>query len=139
METPTWSHLTFTKWCKICGKKFTANAPNVGFCRTECWEINRWLWKRNHNLKKLYGIDEVEYRRMLKEQDGRCKICGASEPGGENENFCVDHNHKTQEVRGLLCNRCNSRLSVLDDVEWMEAAKAYLTRSSWRTAGCAGS
>jgi len=123
---PTWSHLTFTKWCKICLTKFEANTPNEGFCRPECSEINRWFWKRNNNLKKLYGIDEERYRKMLREQDGRCKICRTNDPGADHLNFCIDHSHVSGQVRGLLCNLCNTKLRTLDDPEWNAKAQIYL-------------
>ena len=126
---PTWDHLTFTKWCKICNKKFTANAPNDNFCREECKQINRWMWARDNRLKKAYGIDDEHYRVMLKKQDGKCFICQTSEPGGENLHFCVDHNHKTGEVRKLLCNSCNKKVgmweTIIDD-PLLEKIKNYL-------------
>jgi hypothetical protein len=125
---PTWGHLTFTRWCKICNTKFEANTPNEKFCRSECHEINRWLWKRNNNLKKLYGIDEEHYLQALRTQNGRCKICETTNPGGSNTNFCVDHDHKTGKVRGLLCNNCNGNLSIVEHrQEWIEKARVYLS------------
>lgn len=123
----TWGHLTFTRWCKICRKKFTANSPNAKFCRSECKEISDWMWKRNHALKKLYGIDEEEYLSMLKKQNGRCAICETQHPGADKTNFSVDHCHKTGKIRGLLCGSCNSRLGTLEDKEWCDAALIYLS------------
>ena len=34
---------------------------------------------RNYNIKKRYGITQVQYNNMLNEQNGRCAICGTSE------------------------------------------------------------
>lgn len=35
------------------------------------------------------------------EQGGRCAVCGATNPR------CLDHDHTTGLIRGLLCRRCN--------------------------------
>lgn len=39
----------------------------------------------------------------------------------------VDHDHKTGDVRALLCSRCNSLLGYADDsIELLKRAIAYL-------------
>ena len=70
--------------------------------------------KRDENLKRLYGIGLNEYNNLLDNQNGKCAICGTTEPGGRKSGrggavdvFYVDHDHKTEKVRGLLCNVCN--------------------------------
>lgn len=41
----------------------------------------------------------------------------------------VDHCHQTGKVRGLLCNKCNSAIAMLDEcLERFDAAKSYLLR-----------
>ena len=47
------------------------------------------------------------YKRLLLEQKGRCAICVKRQTESERR-FHVDHNHKTNTTRALLCNRCNS-------------------------------
>ena len=56
------------------------------------------------NIKSRFGITVEQYYEMLKEQDGKCAICGINY--GKRK-FCIDHCHKTNKVRGLLCNGCN--------------------------------
>jgi len=49
----------------------------------------------------------------LKLQSGVCAIC--REPRNESERkkyLCVDHDHKTGTVRGLLCDLCNTALGA---------------------------
>jgi len=83
---------------------------------------------RNSNLKALYGITQVEYDRMLKEQGGCCAICGGP-PVGKKRVLSVDHNHVTKKVRQLLCDLCNTGLGRFkDDVELLRRAVAYLER-----------
>jgi hypothetical protein len=64
---------------------------------------------------------------MLKDQNGGCAIC--YKPEGSRM-FDVDHDHKTGEVRGLLCTSCNRVLGhAKDSVERLLAAARYLESS----------
>lgn len=71
-----------------------------------------------------YGLTVEDYNKMLKHQKGRCAICGKTEKE-HGRHLCVDHNHKTGMVRGLLCLYCNSRLMK------------YIRDSKLRSAGLA--
>lgn len=64
---------------------------------------------------KIYGITIEEYERLLKEQNGLCKICKQPESQimrGKQKSLAVDHNHETGEIRGLLCGKCNSGIGM---------------------------
>lgn len=65
-------------------------------------------------LRRSYNITLVEYNTMLEKQDHRCAACGLHE-NDTRRRLCVDHNHDTGEIRGLLCDRCNMALGLLDD------------------------
>lgn len=60
-----------------------------------------------------YGITSEQYRGMLKQQDYVCAICGKEE--FQSSCLSVDHDHKTGEVRGLLCHICNRKLGEWED------------------------
>jgi len=79
----------------------------------------------NAHLKKTYGITIGDYYAMLESQDGTCAICD----GGTSRNYLAcDHDHKTGEVRGLLCARCNKVLrDMRDSPEKLRIAADYLT------------
>ncbi len=80
--------------------------------------------KHNSHLKKTYGIDIDEYDKILAGQDGVCAICRG---GTSKRHFAVDHNHKTGQIRGLLCARCNRGLSVfMDRIDNLRAAVKYM-------------
>jgi hypothetical protein len=72
-------------------------------------------YKRN-SLKKRYGITFEEYNEMFNKQEGKCGICKT--PQIEIKKiFCVDHNHKTEKVRELLCQKCNVTLSYFENYD----------------------
>ena len=74
-------------------------------------------------VKKTYGIDGEEYERILKVQGGKCAIC---RQGFKTVRGAVDHDHKTNAVRGVLDARCNhDALGALHD-EPRAAWNAYL-------------
>jgi hypothetical protein len=64
---------------------------------------------RKHNLPTKYGITAARFAEMLLGQGGKCACCDAqfNMEGKKTERPCVDHNHRTGEVRALLCGRCN--------------------------------
>jgi hypothetical protein len=62
---------------------------------------------------------------MLAEQEGCCAVCG--KPAPEH----VDHDHRTDEVRGMLCFNCNQALgNVRDSVAVLEKLQDYLLAAS---------
>lgn len=62
---------------------------------------------RQRHLRVKYGLTEEQYENMVAYFDGRCYICGIVPKG----RLQVDHDHKTGEIRGLLCWLCNKWLS----------------------------
>lgn len=58
-------------------------------------------------------------------QSSLCAICGQTCSTGQR--LCVDHDHATGKMRGLLCRKCNSGLGQFgDDPEMLRAALSYL-------------
>lgn len=84
-------------------------------------------WK--HNLKRWYGITEEQYNAMLKKQDYSCAICDFKPRPGDIR-LSVDHSHKNQSIRGLLCRYCNIGLGGLkDSPTLLKRAAQYLLKS----------
>jgi hypothetical protein len=77
--------------------------------------------KRRDHLKRSYGITSEQYDALLAKQGGRCALCGSGF-----FSLCLDHDHVTGKVRGLLCRVCNRRLGDLEDPAFIEAARRYL-------------
>lgn len=81
-------------------------------------------YSRNYRLLKAHGITELQYRGLVKAQDGLCAICRAV-----TAELDVDHCHKSGKVRGLLCNSCNVGIGHLrDSIEILQSAIAYLSK-----------
>lgn len=77
-------------------------------------------------LKYRYGITPEQYDQMCDTQKGLCAICGR--PPRRGKRLAVDHNHITNQVRGLLCGSCNMRLGVLEAEDWRRKAEQYLAQ-----------
>lgn len=61
--------------------------------------------RASHLLKK-FGITEEQYDVLLRKQDGCCAVC-LRPAAGFAKRLCVDHDHFTGQIRGLLCTHCN--------------------------------
>jgi hypothetical protein len=78
------------------------------------------------NLMRKWGLTPEEYKALLDQQDGKCKICRSSEAGGKGR-FHVDHDHQTGQFRALLCHKCNTGLGFFNDSpEILHKAIEYL-------------
>ena len=86
---------------------------------------------RKSHLRRKYGISSEEFYKLLKSQEGRCSICRVEMDSTTRQNapkkVQVDHDHKTGQVRGLLCFSCNTGLGKFrDSEELLHKAIAYL-------------
>jgi hypothetical protein len=78
---------------------------------------------REGHLRRTFGMTLVEYDAMLEAQGGGCAVCG--DIPAEGKSFHVDH--LEDEVRGILCVRCNNALGLLRErAELAEIAVDYL-------------
>ncbi len=83
-------------------------------------------WQR---ILRDYGVSQDSYTSMLKAQDGVCAICKQPERAERFKFLAVDHDHRTNAVRGLLCHRCNAGLgNFYDSVALIREAGDYLER-----------
>jgi len=135
------------KPCSRCKKvqPLTEFGPNKqtkdrlqSWCKTCCREKNRqWQreWRANHPeyfrqmiWQREYGLDRAEVEELLVKQRHRCAICEVRfVMDGRHQGFYIDHDHKTDEVRGLLCQRCNHGLGQFcDNPKWLRKAAKYL-------------
>lgn len=86
---------------------------------------------RRWELHTKYGITPEQFDDLLAAQNGECACCYTSEPGGQWDTFCIDHDHTTGKIRGLLCHRCNLAIGMLgDSLEGVERAMEYMRRAA---------
>lgn len=94
--------------------------------KERCRKYAKWLRRhrpdtaKSYQLRYKYGITIEEYKAISRLQNHRCKICGKKEKKrhsqtGKLRDLCVDHDHKTGKIRGLLCDVCNRLLALARD------------------------
>lgn len=100
--------------CKDCEKK----------------RVNKWQStsekRLEYKLRHLYNLELKEYYKIYLEQEGKCKICGILESNCT-KRLAVDHDHNTNIVRGLLCEKCNQGIGMFkDNINLLKNAIEYL-------------
>lgn len=81
---------------------------------------------KNWEYLRVYGISLTDYETMFSNQKGCCAICGRHQKDLK-VTLCVDHNHQTKVVRGLLCLNCNRMLGLIHESrETLASAIIYL-------------
>lgn len=87
-------------WCRSCRNTYRS-------------EIRRGRYRAS--------VPDADLKHLLLTTE-ECVICGDT-----SERLCVDHDHQTGQVRGVLCDRCNRGLGQFrDDPELLEFARIYL-------------
>lgn len=115
----------YSSYCKTC--KYEANKTSNRKRMSED-RIKFLEQRKNWHLKITYGIGLDEYKTMLEKQNGACAICLREEKG---RMLAVDHSHATNEIRGLLCGKCNRAIGQFDDnVESLKRAALYIEAST---------
>jgi hypothetical protein len=98
----------FNKQCNSRTKR-----PGASVCKRCCCE---------RRACKIYNITPSQYRELQSRPN--CQICGV--PFTATKRF-IDHDHISGQVRGTLCESCNSGLgSALESPERLELLRAYL-------------
>jgi hypothetical protein len=81
----------------------------------------------NYCLVRKYGITLEEYNLLVAKQNGLCGMCQKPK---DRRRFCVDHDHQTGKIRGLLCDRCNTGIGLIGDSHnSIKRALLYLERT----------
>lgn len=113
-----------TKWCPECRKYLSLSSFKRGGKASYCSRCAIHV-SYSSFIRRTYGITLNQYYEILDGQGGGCAICLRVL---KTKKYSVDHNHKTGEVRGLLCNPCNNRIlgTARDDPATLRRAADYL-------------
>ncbi|MCY0941895.1 endonuclease VII domain-containing protein [Streptomyces antarcticus] len=123
--------------CAKCGKNRSEKfyTSSRGRVCSSCRKESRRQAARNARIRATYGLSAEDYDRIFEAQNGRCAICRET----RKNNLAVDHCHKTEAIRGLLCARCNGQLlarGARDRPEVLRRAAEYLENyPAWEVLG----
>ncbi|WP_374580593.1 endonuclease VII domain-containing protein [Sphingomonas sp. J344] len=82
---------------------------------------------KESDLRNRYGLSLTDFHDLLEAQGGVCAICSEPEQVKDGRSLAVDHDHSTGEVRGLLCQKCNTGLGKFrDSPDLLREAIKYL-------------
>jgi hypothetical protein len=102
------------RWCGGCKQEL----PVLHFTGTE---RTCKLCKQDRHCLRVYGITRRERDELVNRQGGTCAICKRRAP------VYIDHCHKTNRVRSILCQQCNTAIGLFyEDVEIMQRAMEYV-------------
>jgi hypothetical protein len=132
--------------CNIPKKQLRSGILRCAKC-TRAWNreyyhrsLRRRELQRRRTIEKKYGVPFESIELFFQNQGESCAICGKHWTACEKakhsrhdavflQHLYVDHCHASGKVRGLLCNKCNTAIAMLDEhLERFDAAKAYLIR-----------
>ena len=124
--------------CSDCGTELNeSNIVHNGiYKRSKCnvchraYSLKKYDFERDRsrNLQKKYGMSLEDYGKLFNSQLGKCAVC--LQPS--DKNLHVDHNHLTGEVRGLLCQRCNHVVGLLEEnPDVVMRIYEYLSKTTW--------
>lgn len=92
-------------------------------CKT-CDELRKY----KRFIKKTYDVTFDEYEEMLERQGNKCAICESRIGNSRASRLFIDHCHRTNLVRGLLCSSCNHGLGLFkDSPKLLQKATQYLS------------
>lgn len=79
-------------------------------------------WRRRYNwARRGIPVEQIDAVQQAFENATACEICG------NDQKLAVDHCHKTNNFRGILCHRCNRALGFFnDEPERLRKAADYL-------------
>lgn len=128
-----------------CGKKCRPTTE-VKRCKS-CYHINKSIgklskedYKKQWQFQVKYGIDLGGFDVLWIAFKGKCGVCTndltmpTQTRGQKLSAACIDHNHTTGNIRGLLCGACNRAIGLLqDDKDVVYSAYEYLGGKNDRT------
>lgn len=80
-----------------------------------------------HYVKYHHRLTRRLYLDIVERQGGACAVCRSTRPRRKKMRLCVDHDHSTGAIRGLVCNACNLAIGFArDNPELLRKLATYL-------------
>ena len=99
-------------------------SPSCHSCQRERVQ-HRWDQSETHYIR-LSGADVI----ILKAMASHCHICG--EDFSLKKRKVLDHDHVTLDIRGVLCDSCNTAIGKLkDSPDLLRKAAEYIEKGPW--------
>lgn len=125
-----------TYFCKYEHDPQVVGVTTKGECRA-CSNAQMRRYRKRYPIKALnnilkhnYGIGIEDFDCLSEMQKGLCGGCHAHQSQFK-KRFSVDHDHKTNRIRGLLCSNCNTAIGlVYDNIETLRRLAVYLQAPS---------
>ncbi len=109
-------------------RDWEAENPDKVTAKRVRWNALNVDEKRDHNLRKRYGITLEALGARIALQGGACACCRRPLNLARPRSIHVDHDHETGEIRGILHAGCNTAIGNLgDDVEGVTRALVYVS------------
>ena len=97
---------------------------------------NKSYYDKMAAISSTYNISETEYLNLIHTQNNKCAICSIPFDELSDRELCIDHNHETHAIRGLLCRNCNSALGYAkEDYRILFSSIMYLEQHKENTNG----
>jgi hypothetical protein len=94
-------------------KEWYSKHPELKRKKARKWNTEHPEYRANSHLKREYNITLAQKREMWLRQWRLCAICCCDISTLQQAQ--VDHNHDTDEVRGILCSDCNRALGCVKE------------------------
>lgn len=114
--------------CDVCNSEHVPKSWNQRWC-DEC------SGKKKYSRRlTAHGIPAAVVEKQFELQEHACAICKKKFDSmfhtPKKKRLFIDHDHTTNQFRGLLCVRCNTALGYIDDKKWLDAAFEYLKKAA---------
>ena len=110
-------------FCKNCTRKNSKKYRIVKGQKNTRKKSTGRPWSEKSNFEKRWGITREEKERLIDLYSEGTRKCG-NPACGSTENLVLDHDHTTNEIRGVLCPQCNSGVGFLNDT-WESVQGIY--------------
>jgi hypothetical protein len=110
--------------CIACRKERQANRGEAGKRSAAAHYERTKDHQEAQRKQRVYGLTPEKFARLLEDAGRQCMLAEIGNCAGK---LCIDHDHQTGEVRGILCRTHNKALGIFgDSVEGLEKAIGYL-------------